>query len=59
MLVVGGLSLSIEDSAHSLKLIRCLTQATGSSSVLTNFCLLPPAMYDTDKRHHSGYTMSC
>src|SRR6218665_797427 len=38
---VGGLSLPIEDSAHSLKLIRCPTQAKGSSWLLTNVCLLP------------------
>ena len=41
---VRDLSLQIQDSAHSLKLIRCPTQAKGWSSVLTNICLLPPSM---------------
>src|SRR6218665_2210727 len=51
---VGGLSLPIEDSAHSLKLIRCPTQAKGSSSMFTNINLVPPSV-----RLRSRYTMSC
>src|SRR6218665_486885 len=46
-------SLPLEDASHSLKLIRCPTQAKGSSSVSTNVCLLPPSM-----RLDSRYTMS-
>jgi len=51
---VGGLSLPVEDSAASLKLIRCPTQAKGSYLVLTNICLLPTAV-----RLDSRYAMSC
>src|SRR6218665_3896675 len=35
------LSLPIENFSHSLKLIRCPTQAKRSSSMLTKICRLP------------------
>src|SRR6218665_964643 len=41
---VGCLSLPIQDSEHSFKLIRCSTQAKESSLVLNNICFLPPSM---------------